>query len=119
MLIIVAHGSHDPSWRASVESVAESLQADFGTESLQLAYMDCAPPTLDDVVSEAVRKGELRIRVLPLFLANEGHVDRDIRPIVEKVRASHPSAEIDLLPAVGLHRFFREMLAKIVIDESE
>jgi sirohydrochlorin cobaltochelatase len=97
MLIIVAHGSHDPTWRASVESVAKSLQADFGPKGLQLAYMDCTPPTLDDVVSEAVRAGVGQIRVLPLFLADEGHVNRDIRPAVDAVRAMHPSAQIDLL----------------------
>jgi len=119
MLIIVAHGSHDPNWRASVENVAESLQADFGPEGVQLAYMDCTPPTLGDVVSEAVRKGVVRIRVLPLFLANEGHVDRDIRPAVDEVRAVHPAANIDLLPAVGQNHFFREMLAKLVLDEDE
>ena len=119
MLIIVAHGSQDPSWRASVESVTESLQADLGAEKLRLAYMDHTPPTLDDVVTEAVQAGLRRIRVLPLFLANEGHVDRDIRPAVEEVRAVHQSAEIELLPAVGQHRFFREMLAKITEEKSE
>ena len=119
MLIIVAHGSHDPSWRASVESVTESLQADLGPERLRLAYMDCTSPTLADVVSEAARAGVVRIRVLPLFLANEGHVNRDIRPAVEEIRAVHPSAEIELLPAVGQHRFFREMLAKIAGEASE
>jgi sirohydrochlorin cobaltochelatase len=116
MLIIVAHGSHDSSWRASVERVAESLQADLGPDKLQLAYMDCTPPTLDDVVSDAVEAGVRQIRVLPLFLADEGHVNRDIRPAVEAVRAAHPSVEVNLLPAVGQNRSFREMLAKIAIE---
>lgn len=119
MLIIVAHGSHDSSWRASVERVAESLQAHLGPNKVQLAYMDCTPPTLDDVVSNAVEAGVRQIRVLPLFLADEGHVNRDIRHAVDAVRAAHSSAQIDLLPAVGQHSLFLEMLAKIAAETSE
>ena len=119
MLILVAHGSRDPSWRASVESLTGSLQADLGPDKVRLAYMDCGPPTLDDVVSEAVRAGVARMRVLPLFLANEGHVDRDIRPAVDRLRRIHQSAEVELLPAVGQHRSFRELLASIAVETSE
>jgi sirohydrochlorin cobaltochelatase len=119
MLIIVAHGSLDPNWRASVESLAESLEADVGPDRVRLAYMDHTPPTLDDVVSEAVQKGVGRVRVLPLFLANEGHVDRDIRPEVDRLRKTHRSVEFELMPAVGQHRSFREMLAKIAVETGE
>lgn len=113
MLILVAHGSHDPKWRASVERLSESLEADLGPGRVRIAYMDCTPPTLEDVVSEAVRLGTVHVRVLPLFMADEGHVDRDIRPLVEQVRGTHQSVELELLPAVGQHPFFLEMLARI------
>jgi sirohydrochlorin cobaltochelatase len=119
MLILVAHGSRDPSWRASVESMTESLQADLGPDKVRLAYMDLGPPTLDAVVSEAVQRGVVRIRVLPLFLANEGHVDKDIRPVVDQLRRVHQAAEVELLPAVGQHPSFRELLAGIAVETSE
>jgi sirohydrochlorin cobaltochelatase len=119
VLIVVAHGSQDPNWRASVELVTGSLQADLGRDSVRIAYMECTPPTLADVVSEAVGAGVARIRVLPLFMANEGHVDRDISPMVEQLRGLHRSANIELLPAVGQHRLFRELLAKIATETTD
>ena len=117
MLILVAHGSRDPSWRASVERVTEQLQADLGSDSVRLAYMDLSPPTIDDVVDQAVQAGAVRLRVLPLFLANEGHVDRDIRPMIDRLRKLHQSVDIELLPAMGQHPLFREFLAGIAADE--
>ncbi len=117
MLIIVAHGSPDPEWRASVEGLAKSLEADLGPDRVRLAYMGHAPPTLEDVVSEAVGRGVARVRVLPLFIANEGHVNRDIRPVVERLRAEHRSVEVELLPALGQHRGFREFLANIALEK--
>ncbi len=116
MLILVAHGSRDPNWRASVERLTDSLQADLGPDAVRLAYMEIASPTLDDVVSEAVQKGVVRIRVLPLFIANEGHVDRDIRPAVERLQTANKSVELELLPAVGQHPLFRDLLATIAVE---
>ena len=117
MLILVAHGSYDPRWRASVEKLTESLQGELGPDKVQLAYMDCTPPTLEDVVSSAVHTQVNSIRVLPLFVTDEGHVDRDIRPVVEQLRRDHESARVELLPAVGQHPLFRELLARIAVNE--
>jgi sirohydrochlorin cobaltochelatase len=110
MVVFVAHGSRDPRWRASVEEVVESIQAALGPDRARLAYMDCAPPTLLDVASEAIGLGVEKIQVLPLFLAPEGHVDRDIRPLVDEVARAHPSLQVTLLPPMGQHPLFRDFL---------
>ncbi len=121
MLILIAHGSHNPHWRASVERVVDALQRELGPSAVRLAYMDCAPPTLMDVASEAVRDGVTSIRVLPLFLAEEGHVERDVYPLTEEVRERFPDIAVEQLPPLGKHPEFLEALARIVgrsTDES-
>ncbi len=119
MLILIAHGSHNPRWRASVEKLIETLQADLGQNAVRLAYMECTPPTLMDVASEAARAGVDRIRVLPLFLTGEGHVERDIQPLIDQVRRTHNSLEVTMLPPVGRQRLFQEMLRKIAVQKPE
>jgi sirohydrochlorin cobaltochelatase len=116
MLILIAHGSRDPRWRASVEAVTTALQDDLGVERIGLAYMDCTPPTLMDVAQEAVRRGVRRIRILPLFLAVEGHVERDVVPLVDQVRAAVGSLEIELLEPVGQMTPFRELLRQLALE---
>ncbi|MHC4405748.1 MAG: sirohydrochlorin chelatase [Planctomycetota bacterium] len=119
MLILTAHGSRNSHWRASVEKLTELLQADLGRHAVAIAYMDCTPPTLAEVASDAVRAGAERIRVLPLFLTTEGHVDRNIRPLVEEVRQAHEQIEVELLPPVGHYGLFRELLRRIAAEETE
>ena len=114
MLVLIAHGSNDPHWRASVERLAESLGAEFGEDKVRLAYLAYTPPTLMDVAADAVRSGVKRIRVLPLFLTARGHVDRDLRPLIDRLRKAHEAIEVELLPPIGQHRLFRELLGKIV-----
>ena len=113
MLILIAHGSRDSRWRSSVEYVTKSLQDRVGPDRARLAYMDCSPPTLMDVASDAVEAGAASIQVVPLFLTQQGHVDRDIRPMVDELRESFDSIEVALLPPVGQHPLFRELLGEI------
>jgi len=114
MLILVAHGSHNAAWRASVERAVANAQRELGERcAVRLAYMDCTPPTLADVVGQTAGASITRIRVLPLFLANEGHVDRDIRPLVEQVRRCRPELDVELLPAMGQHPAFVRLLYEI------
>jgi sirohydrochlorin cobaltochelatase len=119
MVIFIAHGSRDPRWRASVEEVFASVQGELGPDRVGLAYMDCAPPTLLDVASEAIQRGVEKVRVLPLFLAPEGHVDRDIRPLVDEVRRVHPSLEVTLLTPMGQQPLFRDFLYRSGVETDE
>jgi sirohydrochlorin cobaltochelatase len=119
MLILIAHGSHNPAWRASVEQVVESLQAEVGADRVRLAYMDCTPPTLMDVAADAVQRGIASVRVLPLFLAAEGHVDRDIRPLIDQLKEAHRSLRVELLVPMGQQPSFRAFLRRLATDPDD
>jgi sirohydrochlorin cobaltochelatase len=119
MLILLAHGSRERRWRAPVEELTRSLQADLGHRKVRLAYMECSPPALGDVVSGAIQAGVRKIRVLPLFLTAEGHVTRDIKPLIERLRRTDERVNIELLPPVGQHPLFRDLLHKIALQAVE
>jgi sirohydrochlorin ferrochelatase len=118
MLIALAHGSRKRDWRRSLEDRFELVQAELGADKLQLAYMDYSPPSLMDVVEAAVQHGATRFRVLPLFLTIEGHVTKDILPMLEGVRQAFASVEIELLPPLGQQPMFLEMLRLLATDDA-
>jgi sirohydrochlorin cobaltochelatase len=114
MLLLVAHGSRRPEWRAAVERVVQEAQDELGERhTVKLAYMDCTPPTVLDVVAEAMSEGLASVRVLPLFLADEGHVNRDVRPLVNEVRQAYPGLDVEMLPAMGQHPSFVKLIYEI------
>lgn len=116
LLVLVAHGSRDPRWRAPLEDLAQSVGTEAGGE-VRLAYAQHASPTLQEVIDEAKRSHVRRVRVLPLFMTIEGHVDRDIRPLVESLRGAYRPMEIHLLPPIGRHPSFRKVLVEIANEE--
>ena len=119
MLILIAHGSREPRWLASVEELAHSLQTEHGQDRVRLAYMQMASPTLMETVSDAAESGQTKIRVLPLFLTLGGHVARDIQNQIDQVRQARPNVDVQLLPPVGKHPSFMELLNRIVGEERQ
>ena len=39
---------------------------------------------------EGIRSGKTELRLLPLFMASAGHVDKDIKPLVAELAESSP-----------------------------
>jgi len=114
MLIVIAHGSPKEAWRQSVEGLLRSLQEETGEDRVRLAYLQHGPPDLEEILAEGIAEGVTAIRILPLFLTGEGHVTADIRPLVEDARSRYGEVDLELLPAVGQHPLFREMLLEII-----
>lgn len=104
-LILLAHGSPDPRWRAPFEKLTATLKAKLGTDRVKLAYLEYVAPSLEDVAGELAREGEgqCRLRILPLFMSGGGHVARDIPTLVAALAWTYPEIEAEILPPVGEH----------------
>ena len=105
-LVLFAHGSRDPRWRAPFERLAAELAAELGLERVRLAYMEFVGPTLAEVAAEAARDGVARLRLLPLFLSAGAHVAQDIPEQVEAARRAHPGLRIEVMGPIGEHPGF-------------
>jgi sirohydrochlorin cobaltochelatase len=133
-LVLFAHGSRDPRWRAPFLKLLEHLRSQEGEEAVSLAFMEFAPPTLVDVAKEAAQRGVQRIlvdvakeaaqrgvqriRLLPLFLAGGAHVARDIPEQVGRVMEALPHMQVDVLPSVGEDPRFESLLREIIREHA-
>jgi len=76
-LILLAHGSRDPRWKAPFESLAETLAGRLSTP-LRMAYMELCEPSLEATVAELRDSGIERADILPLFFAAGRHLREDV-----------------------------------------
>ena len=116
LLVLYAHGSRDPRWRATFEELAAAAAAEAGTGAVRLAYLELSAPTIAEVIGDAARAGIVRLRVLPLFLAAGKHTSEDVLARVDEARVRHPALDIELLPPVGEDVRMRSLLRQIVGD---
>jgi sirohydrochlorin cobaltochelatase len=101
-LLLFAHGSRDPRWRAPFERLEASLRGALGDECVRrLAYMEFVGPTLLDAAADAERDGKRVLRVLPLFLSAGAHVATDIPAQAAEVRRQFPNLTVEVLAPIG------------------
>ena len=48
-----------------------------------------------------VARGAKRAVLVPLFMAQGGHLKQDLPLLVGKIRERHPQLELQLMPAIG------------------
>jgi len=113
MLVLMVHGSRDARWQGSLQTLTEKVEERLGEGEARLAFMQFASPTLEDVITEAVDSGYERIRILPLFMASAGHVEKDIKPLVDELALRFPGTKLQLLSPVGEDILFPSLIEDI------
>ena len=100
-LLLFAHGARDPRWALPFEQVAAALRAARPTQPVCLAFLEIMAPDIHVAGADLVAQGCGEIDVLPLFLGAGGHTRKDLPPLLETLRATHPRVVFKLHPAVG------------------
>ncbi|HWQ15883.1 MAG TPA: sirohydrochlorin chelatase [Roseiflexaceae bacterium] len=95
-LLLVAHGSPDPSANQSVVAVAARVRERGNYAAVEVCYLGLNQPLLGAAIDEAARSGMARIVVAPYFLQLGGHVAGDLPRAIESARRRHPGVAIAL-----------------------
>ena len=102
-VVLFAPGNDEARLRKSFEELASTLRNELGKDRVRLAYVGAGSPSLAEVADEAANDGVTKLRILPLFLAQGGALEKEIPEQVAVVRAQVPGITVELLPSVGEH----------------
>ena len=102
-IVLFAHGSRDPLWRAPIEAVAERIRTLAPGAAVACAYLEYTEPTLETVVAQLAGSGATAIAVWPMFLGTGRHARDDLPRLVDALRAQHPGIDFTLQAAIAEH----------------
>ncbi len=100
-IVLFGHGAKAPEWAAPMERARDHLRAQAAADEVELAFLEFMTPTLPEALDDLAGRGVARVDVIPMFLAQGGHLKRDLPALVDEARARHPQLDIRLAPAVG------------------
>ncbi|MDY0057001.1 MAG: CbiX/SirB N-terminal domain-containing protein [Methyloversatilis sp.] len=115
-LILFGHGSRDPEWARPLREVAARVAAGDAAPLVELAFLEFLEPTLEQACDRLAAAGVTRIAVLPMFIAQSGHVRRDLPAQLDAARARYPSLRIDLATAVGEDPRVQAVMAEVALS---
>lgn len=104
-LILFAHGARDPEWARPVQAVTSILRARFPEHAVEVAFLEFLQPSLPELVARLVNvtpPGQLlRVDVLPFFIAQGGHLRKELPEMIAALTARYPTLEFKLMTPLG------------------
>jgi sirohydrochlorin cobaltochelatase len=100
-ILLFAHGARDPSWAEPFRRMVARLGEKQSGTRVELAFLESMSPTLEAAVAGLAAEDIGRITVVPLFLAQGGHLKQDLPRLLDDIRRQYPSLRIDVTPAIG------------------
>ncbi len=100
-VVLFAHGARDPAWAGSVRRLAATIAETAPDLVVEVAFLELMEPRLDEAIDRLVESGVRQVRVVPVFLAEGGHLKRDVPVLIDAARDRHPGCELLLVRAVG------------------
>lgn len=117
-LILFAHGSRDPQWRAPMEAVAARASTLAPEALVRCAYLELMSPDLPACVADLAAQGVNEITILPMFLGVGRHAREDLPVLVDDLRRNYPAIQFTLRSAIGEDARVVDMLARFALSPS-
>ena len=115
-IVLFAHGSRDPQWRAPIEAVAAQIRAREPGTAVCCAYLELCAPSLLEAATYLIAAGARQIRVFPIFFGVGKHAREDLPLLIEQIRSAHPGVAVELLPAACEYTQLTSLKADIALS---
>lgn len=100
-IILLAHGARDAAWAEPIHRVRAEMLAQCPECPVALAFLEFMEPDLPRCVTDLYLAGHRQQAVVPMFIAQGGHLKRDIPSLIADLQARYPDLQLTLHPAVG------------------
>ena len=110
-ILLVGHGTRDPTGVAEFLETAAEVAARVHPRPVEPCFLELASPSIGSAVGRLVERGVGRLRVVPLLLFAAGHADRDIPEAVAAALVDHPEVSVCQAAPLGCHRGIVELSA--------
>lgn len=99
-LILFAHGSRDPAWASTLQTLSREISAIAPDLTVRCAYLELLQPDLPSVIDELADQ-VTQLDVCPIFWSGNGHVQRDLPRLLAQARERHPQLDLSLRPVLS------------------
>jgi sirohydrochlorin cobaltochelatase len=115
-IVLLAHGSRDPDWRAPIEALAARMVQLAPGARIACAYLEFSAPDLPGAVAALLRAGAGAIAIQPMFLGLGRHTRADLPRLLDEQRRRYPGVPFTLRPAIAEHPEVLLAMARAALD---
>jgi sirohydrochlorin cobaltochelatase len=117
-IILFAHGARDPEWATPMRRVQAAIRNSAPAMPVELAFLEFMAPDLPTCAAEAIAAGARKVVVLPMFIAQGGHLKREVPEMLADLRARWPAVEFVLDRAIGEEESVVQAMAEAALRKA-
>jgi sirohydrochlorin ferrochelatase len=110
-VLLIAHGSREPSANADLHELAARLSAAGDHPIVVACFLELAEPDIPTGGDRCVARGVTRVLMVPYFLSAGVHLRRDLTAARDELNGRHPGVEFRLGPPLGPHLLLDSLVA--------
>jgi len=117
-VLLLAHGSRDPAWKAPFERLSEKVSARAPGTPVENAYLEHTAPDAIEAAKRLIAQGATAIEIIPLFLGPGGHVRSDLPRLAAEIRSACPTVDVSVAAPIGEADSVIDAIAGYCVDPS-
>ena len=117
-LILFAHGARDAAWAQPLRRVQAAIRQQAPDRLVELAFLEFMTPTLAECVADLAGQGARRMVIVPMFIAQGGHLKRDLPVMLDELRSTYPDIGFSLCTAIGENEAVVQAMAASALQEA-
>ena len=100
-IILFAHGARDPDWARPLHRLQRMLQERMPDAMIETAFLEHMTPDLEAAADGLIARGATELSIVPVFIAQGGHLREDLPRRVKALEALHPKVPVRIAPPIG------------------
>ncbi len=100
-ILLFAHGARNPEWARPIHAVRDAIRHREPGIPVEAAFLEFISPSLPDAVDELQKMGCDEILIVPMFMAQTGHTQRDLPVLLDQLRMRHPTLKLRVVAPIG------------------
>ena len=100
-IILFAHGARDPNWAEPLHQLQRITAERMPQALVVTAFLEHMSPALEEAADGLIARGITELSVVPVFIAQGGHLREDLPRRVDALKARHPAIPVFVAPPIG------------------
>ena len=115
-LILFAHGARDPEWASPMRRVQAAIRERLDSVPVEVAFLEFMAPNLADCAAALIGAGVTGIVVIPMFIAQGGHLKREVPEMLGRLRSAYPEVQFSLGGPIGENDIVVQAMATAALE---
>lgn len=115
-VIIMGHGSKRPAAARAMNRVARRLKAKWRYPTVEVCHMENAQPDFRTTLEKCIRRGANHVTLIPYFLHNGVHINKDIPLLVARETIKHCGIRVTIGACLGYDEYMVDLVHKRITE---